>query len=345
MRRDDMVKSLEKMVLEFTVQVKEKFADYVALYISFIEYVKEEYSDYEYSLEQFLNHDLSRRDIIKSCIRYIQNSTKANSVTAIEKYLNAMTKLYEECFEKQRYNNRNLFAILPFGSLKSEVKEQLRDKELKEKESYLPITESDAAKILEHLENNIYRGDIIYKRNRLLLKLILLYGFKLERIKYMVVKDIDLDRHILYIQNDIFEGISVKLELPFALVKELREYIDLLKNEPDFDYKQYLFLSRNKKIIDSSFAQAIIDNIKKESIEIGKITLTGIAKYAIINMIKEGINKANIKLITGMQDVVVDDCERCFLEQQFQEANNTIILNRDINKKIRGIEMYDKLQS
>lgn len=340
-----MVDLLEKMVVDFSAQIKDKFADYVALYLSFNEYIKEEYSDYESSLEQFLNHDFSRRDIIKSCIRYIKKSTKANSVTAIEKYLNAMTKLYEECFEKQRYNNRNLFAILPFGSLKSEVKEQLRDTDLKEKESYIPITDKDVEKIFEYFENNAHRDDIISRRNKLLIKLVLLYGFKLERIKYMTVKDVDISKHILYIQNTIYEGISIKLELPYNLIKELDEYINLLREEEDFDKNQYLFLSRNKKIIDSSFAQSIIENIKKDSHENStRITLTGISKYAIINMIKEGINKANIKLITGMQDVVVDDCERCFLEQQFQKANDTIILNRDINKKIRGIEMYDKLQ-
>lgn len=63
--------------------------------------------------------------------------------------------------------------------------------------------------------------------------------------------------------------------------------------------------------------------LKKESQDnLGRITLTGIAKFAIINMIKEGINKANIKLITGMRDVVVDDCEKRFLYQQFKEEND-----------------------
>lgn len=92
-------------------------------------------------------------------------------------------------------------------------------------------------------------------------------------------------------------------------MQEIRNYIELLKRDNEFSSSQYLFLSSNNKIIDSSFAQTIIDNIKDTSCN---VTLTGIAKFAIINMIREGVNKANIKLITGMQDVIVDDCEKIF---------------------------------
>ena len=329
-----MVDTLEKIVTDFSMQIKDKFADYVALYASFIEYIREEYSEYGYPVEEFLNHDFSRKDIIKSCIRYIENSTKVNSVAAIDKYLNAMTKLYEECIKKQGYNNRNLFAILPFGSLKSEVKEKLKDIELKEKQPIKPISVDDAENLICSLRELNKRDNIIAQRNRIIIKLILLYGFKLERLKYMIVKDVNINQHTLNIENDTYGGISIKIELPYNLVLELESYINELEKETDYSANQYLFLSRNKKVIDSS----IMDNEKFKG-----ITLTGVAKYAIINMIKEGINKVNIKLITGMQDNIVDDCERCFLEQQFHEKANTVILNREINKKIRGIEMYDKI--
>jgi len=340
----NMVLLLEKMISDFSKKIKDKFADNPAFYQSFIEYVKEQYFDYEYSLEYFLEHDFSRKDIIKSCVRYIQNSKKVNSVTAIEKYLIAMTKLYEECIVVQRFNNRNLFALLPFSSLKLEVKEQLVDISLKEKESFDPISVNDADKLLNYLKKNNNKKDFIFRRNSLLIKLMLLYGFKLEKLKYMIVEDVELDKHILNIQNSIYENISIKLELPCEIVDEMGKYIDLLKMEKDFNSNQYLFLSKNGKIIDSTFARTVFDSIKKESQdELCRITLTGIAKFAIINMIKEGINKANIKLITGMHDVIVDDCEKRFLDQQFKKANDTIILNREINKKIRGIEMYDKM--
>lgn len=68
--------------------------------------------------------------------------------TAIDKYLNAMTKLYEECIARKHFNNRILFAILPFESLKSEVKEKLKDNYLKEKETLDAINDKDADKIL-----------------------------------------------------------------------------------------------------------------------------------------------------------------------------------------------------
>lgn len=339
-----MVNQMEKIILEFSDQIKEKFADYVALYSFFIKYMKDTYSDYEYSLEEFLNHDFSRRDIIASCVQYVEKSPKVKGVAAIDKYLNAMTKLYEGCFVENGFDNRNLFSILPFGSLKAEVREQLKDTDLKEKESIGPISSENVDEILNYLDSKRTKSDISFRKNSILIKLLLLYGFKLERLKYMLVEDVELEKHILNVRSSIYGDIFVKLELPYGVVNELKEYIDLLKQDKDFTPKQYLFFKKNKKIIDSAMINTTIDAIKKETNNsLCRITITGIAKFAIINMIKEGINKANIKLITGMQDIVVDDCEKRFLEQQFTEGNDAIILNREINKKIRGIEIYDRM--
>lgn len=55
-----MTNLLEKMVIEFSNEIKDNFATYSAIYVSFVEYIKEQYIDYEYSLEYFLEHDLSR---------------------------------------------------------------------------------------------------------------------------------------------------------------------------------------------------------------------------------------------------------------------------------------------
>ena len=65
-----MTNLLEEMVMDFSNEIKDNFATYSAIYVSFVEYIKEQYTDYEYSLEYFLEHDLSRRDIIY--IKYFQ---------------------------------------------------------------------------------------------------------------------------------------------------------------------------------------------------------------------------------------------------------------------------------
>jgi hypothetical protein len=51
---------------------------------------------------------------------------KATSVSAIVKYLNSMTKLYNSYIKPNGYDNKSLEAIVPFASYKYEVREKIK---------------------------------------------------------------------------------------------------------------------------------------------------------------------------------------------------------------------------
>ena len=109
-----MINKAEKIITNFSLEIKPKFPAYAAIYTSFIEYLKETKEDYDGSFYEFFENDFSKNDI----------------------------------------NNRNLFAILPFGNLKTIVYDKIKDLELKEKSSIPPIDENTANILIKFLQDN-----------------------------------------------------------------------------------------------------------------------------------------------------------------------------------------------
>ncbi|WP_092564124.1 hypothetical protein [Anaeromicropila populeti] len=58
-------------------------------------------------------------------------------------------------------------------------------------------------------------------------------------------------------------------------------------------------------------------------------------------MIREGIGAADIKLITSMEDIMVDDCEMSVRLENISDMNS---LNRKINSNIRIIPTVDNMK-
>jgi integrase len=339
-----MIKGLREILDDFSGEIRKSIPDYLSLYNYFYEYIDEKYKDEESSLEDFLTNNFCRRDIINSCVHYTEKSN-ASSVTAIEKYLNSMTKLYNSCIKEKGYDNKNLSAIAPFASLKSEVKEKISNKKLAEKDIFPAINEDEFVMILNYI-NSIKKKSFVKAQIIIIFKLMLLFGFKLEKIKYIQINDYNSRHNTLRISIDDSDNNKfISLELPNSLSDEIREYIHDFRNDVNEESEQYLFLNREKKVITPSYLSYVFTAIKEENkIENDRksFTSTGLAKYAIKNMIKSGIGSADIKLITGMEDVVIDACEMEVREDNTKDIGK---LNRIINSKIRGIETYDYLST
>ena len=340
-----MIVGLKEMLDDFSEEIKKSMPDYLSLYSYFCEFIEEKYKGEVSTVEDFFTNNFCRRDIINSCVYYTEKSN-ATSVTAIEKYLNSMTKLYNSCIREKGYDNKNLSAISPFASLKAEVREKISNKELVEKDIFPAIRENEFEMILSYI-NGIKKKSFVKSQVIIIFKLILLFGFKLEKIKYMQINDYNSKHNTLRvnIEEDSDDDKSILLELPTTLSDEIRDYIHLFRNDIDKESSQYLFLNRENKVITPSFLSAMFTAIKDENKiekERKSFTSTGLAKYAIKNMIKNGIGSADIKLVTGMEDVVIDACEMEVREENTKDIGK---LNRIINSKIRGIETYDYLST
>ena len=108
---------------------------------------------------------------------------------------------------------------------------------------------------------------------------------------------------------------------------------------------EYMFITRTGKQITYSFPTEYLDNIKegyyshnKSEINLDNpFTPTGFAKYAVINMILNGVNQSVISDLTGFMTGMYSDCQDIVNEMKLTNRN------RYINHMIRGISTHDEI--
>lgn len=333
-----MINGFEQEILEFSNIIKDSTPDYAAMYGYLIQYLNNKYANEEISVNNFLTKEFTMRDIIKSCVWYLEHSN-ARSVTAIQKYLNAMTKLYVSFLKPKGYDNRNFDEIIPFSQLQSDVKEALSKKKLQEKISFPAIIDSDCKVIFDYFKHN-KRPSFVRSQISIIFKLLMTFGFKFRRIKYIRVQDFNFNQKCLFIEID--DGEMLSLDLPSALAIEIKEYIDNPQRPVD---SYYMFLNTEGHTISPDFLSYYFSEAKKmcknaDKNGLNRFTATGLAKYAICNMIKQGMNPSIIKLITGMDDIVIDYC----IDEVFG-LNNRINLNQYINVKLRATNIFESIHT
>lgn len=327
-----MVKNFKEEVERFSLEIKESYPDYSSIYAFFVEHINKTYKK-DYELEEFLVSEFSRRDIIEACVFYCENSN-AYSITAIEKFLNALTKFYTGYMKPNRYDNDNLLKYFPFAKLKDDVLEYT-NKELIEKQVNPPIEDEDFGIICKYF-NSIKNPSVVEREISIISKLFMLYGFKLERIRDLKKGDFDFGTRLLSVE--IEEHRRITLELPLTLTLEIEAYLMCPECCNKIDITP-MFLKRNNTKIDPGFFSHHYTKLKKlDEIEGNRITTTGLGKYGIIKMLEAGVNVPVIKLITGMEDDVISDCTK-----KVYGLNDYAHINRYINSRIRAIKTYDEL--
>lgn len=327
-----MVKGLKQEMDKFALEIKETYPDYSSIYSYFIDYIDNIAYEDDIELDDFLKNEFSRLDIIKSCAYYYENSN-AKSITAINKYLSSMTKFYETYMKIKGYENQNLFYLGNFAKLKNDVRSYIKEKKILEKDVFPPISDIDFVDICKYFNENTNPTNV-QRQISIIFKLIMLYGLKLERIRNMEKGHFDSRQRLLtlFIEDER----KIILELPYSLSLEIESYL----NSPKCNESIYMFLRGKDKIASDFFAHTFlkIKKYKNDNSLINKFTTTGLAKYAIIKMLEAGMNVPVIKIVSGMDDDVINDCTK-----KVYELDKFIKLNRYINSKIRAIDVYDEM--
>lgn len=328
-----MVNRFKEEIEKFSLEIKESNPDYASIYTYLVDYINKVYKK-DYELEEFLVSEFSRRDIIEACAYYYENSN-AYSMTAIEKFLNSITKFYTGYMKPKGYDNNNLFKIYPFAKLKSDVIDFITNKELIEKQVNPPIEYYDFEKICQYF-NSIKKPSIVEREISIISKLFMLYGFKLERIRDLKKGNFDFGTRLLTVK--IKDNINISLELPLSLTLEIENYLLCAECRNKNDNTP-MFLNTNNEKIDPGFFSHHYGNLKKlDDSKLNKFTTTGLGKYGIIKMLEAGVNVPVIKIITGMEDDVISDCTKIVYG-----LDNFTHINRYINSRVRAVETYDEL--
>lgn len=323
-----MSRELEQLLEKFEQGLtKGKYNSYMPiLRNSFIPYLEEKHGEeIEKSVDRFFEVFVSPNDIVEGGIWYIDNTAKVTNEAAIHKFLTATS----EFFKKVIFPKWQRCPLSTVDNFKIYYQEILTgsNKELKKHTSRIHLDDKNVNELLKCL----YELDDIVPKNTMLkavIPLILLYGFKIGTIAEIKRKDFDNIRRTINIQ--IKDNI-VNLELPYNVFV----YVDKIYNREIDDI--YLFdTAKGQRLVSDYFDDFLIRCNKRIQAE-AKITLDGLAKYAVINMFLSGMNPIVIEQISGMKDINLSYCQRQAWEK------NKVQLNRYINSKIRGIDIFDNL--
>ena len=247
--------------------------------------------------------------------------------------------LFGYIFEK--YPNSNLQQYKSFTVFQNEIIETLESKgrTLKSKEVYPSLDYEKFDFVINYVKTTNVRDCRLkkFKTNAIAIKLLILYGISLDKLSALKVNNYDYKRRAIEISgND--ERDKIYLEIPYSLALEIEEYLESRNAEKS----DYLLAKNSNTQIDPSFVKDTLDVIREEYEEIfdkddgvNQFTVTGIQKFAIVQIILSGMNQAVIKEFTGQGDDILKDCQRQV------NVEKKIDINRHINFTMRCIETYD----
>nr|WP_302773394.1 tyrosine-type recombinase/integrase [Clostridium paraputrificum] len=294
------------------------------------------------NIEQLFKYEFTRQDIINSTIYYVENNENVICKSAIDDFLISLNRLFGETIN-EKYFNQILFNIQPFNCLSKDIESEIEKrgfKLLKDRESYPAISNKEYDLLIEYLRN-MKCTKISSYQYKIITSLLLLYGFSFDRIININYNDYSMERGILKINCET-ENRFIELELPYNLKMLMKEFLDIRKNVNN--QSNSMFITRTGNKISHGYLTDFFLKVKKEqNIEVGNnrnsFTPTGLAKYSVIKMIMEGMNQSIILDLTGFKLDLYLDCQN--------EVNNlkNLNLNRYVNKMIRGISIYDDINS
>lgn len=288
-------------------------------------------------IKRLLCNEITLSDISNSTIFYITSNENIESLSAINDYLIALNKFFDDVIYPT-YPNPTLAIHKNFNSLYDEINATLISMgiHLRNPEVNPPLTEEDLPFILLHL--NFLPSDSLKRQQvKCITKLMLLYGFSTDKIATFKLTDFNRERNTLKVSCDNTE---VYLELPFTLAQQIHYY-----TQSRVISSHLLFLKQTGKPISNDFTTEFFEEIKKDvpislhhsTTSKNRFTNTGFQKYALIQMILKGINIGILEGFTGQGSNIIEDCQ--------SHVNNIQKLkrNRYINHMIRGLEIYDLL--
>ncbi len=340
-----MKEQLEKHINEFGATLTEnernqyipKLRDY------FVGYILENHKDIKNAKELF-EREFTMRDVIGSTRYYVTNNVYVTSKSAIPDFLIALNRFHQEHLQ-DIYKNPTLDSLRPFARFSSEIETEIENKDgiiLSERQTAPPIDEEQFDVIVECLKSQSSDSEKS-KKVSIIVKLLLIYGFKFKKIIDMKTSDYDMDKGTLktaYQENKSLRYITLKL--PLNLNDEFKQYINSREKDTEL-----MFLTTTDSKIKNSFLKDFFDECKKmfDFKKYGvikypnKFTPTGLAKYGIIKMISKEMNQTVIMQLTGMDMSIIKDCQNIY-------NLNTQAFHKDIyvNDKILNIGTYNRFQ-
>lgn len=177
--------------------------------------------------------------------------------------------------------------------------------------------------------NAKYYSEYRYFTSALIVKLILFSGVKFHVIPTIKNEDINFNHNTIKI-NEYIVHLPIKLSDQFKKYKEIKEHISSKTDVFFIEYNGEVF-KRNGDV--GHILKIAIGETSKSN----NSSTIKMSKFAIINMIRKGINEYTIKQLTGYKDNVISYCQEIVDKERLESRN------RYLDTKLRSIKTFDAL--
>lgn len=283
---------------------------------------------------------LNRDDLI-SIFRLMVKKRNIRFDTTLQKQYRTVTTYYKYLYEKHQMYNEVFINNNYLDKLTDSIANLSTELLLNKKETKLPITELEFRKLLlkcddaidvytvEELLDHYHIKNGVYTRfvSAIIIKLVLLSGITVQTVDELDINNFNLSKNKMIIKN-------YELYLPISISNQLRKYLRLR----EIIFPNYM----NKKL----FTQNKNINKKQGNVEKSKILfdtvqhceIASIAKYSIIEMIRQGISSYCITEFTGYS---IDVYNHCY-EEYLNSCDNEYI-SKETDCKIRQCSYFELL--
>lgn len=277
----------------------------------------------------------------------IENYIEKNGVNfrgTVEVFKSVVYNFFDYLSVNEGVKNRHFDNKEDFNFLKNHIDNEINKLGLKEEQSREIISDEMFEVVLKScdralndydLELMLAKASIVFNNpikmyvSALITKLVLFAGLKNNILVSLTVDDYDSELNILRV-NDF------ELHLPNNFSKQMKQYLTLragVINKSNSEASS-LFITKDGSNIGNLTSNNFHILTKIE----GNLTADGVAKYAIIQMLKEGIDTSVVKQVTGYGDTTIAHCLESFREISGENARNRLL-----NSKLRNLYAFDKM--
>lgn len=318
---------------------------YEQLLFVYNEFLNDEIKLNDNTLKAYLN-GVAPKELFDALLYYIRTRSVTSEDTA-DLFISVLKGFFQ--FLKRTNNIESDSLTVTFGlssqdpnsfasSYNLYIQQLIHDKIILFKKSGKPLTENIVKMLINYCDECIEKFDLEQilankdKYNRfvyaVMIKLIIYCGISERVLSKVKVNDLYLNTGKIRINN-------ILLQLPFNLRTQMNKYFGLRQTRSSEANR--LFVDFTSKDTDGrgKLGNFIKNELRKVETLENKSSVICVAKYSIIEMIRNGMNQNIIQSLTGFQNDVYAPC------QEFVNLDKNEELNNYVNKKLKIMELYD----
>ena len=295
------------------VQKKEKGEATTNTYRSkiyaFYEFVSLELRETDVPYLFFLNR--MDKDKLLQSVEYYVKAGNLKSRAAVDVYFSVLGNFYKYLSTKNGKTNDYFQDNIKKEEFKKAFEGKTKELRLRDSDAQEPIGREMAEKILKECDKLIdgIKIEKILRKDRgvysnyissLIVNLVLAYGLKNEAIRKLKIKDYNDQLNDLIINN-------YRVHLPDGLAIQMKKYKEIRKRfleEYQFESERLFFDDYDiEKELDNTKMYIVLKKV------MGNMQARGVAKYAIIQLLREGIPAYIISDFTSYKEDVLDYCQ------------------------------------